>query len=75
MGMPFPTGLRRIDALRPQLIPWAWGINACATVLGSVLCVLLSSLVGFNVVLMLAAAVYLVGWLFFSLTQPRAVTD
>jgi hypothetical protein len=75
MGMPFPTGLRRVDVLRPQLIPWAWGINACATVLGSVLCVLLSSLVGFNVVLMLAAAVYLVGWLFFSLTQPRAVTD
>jgi hypothetical protein len=72
MGMPFPTGLRRIDALRPQLIPWAWGINACATVLGSVICVLLSSSAGFNVVLILAAAVYLIGWLFFSLTQLRA---
>jgi hypothetical protein len=72
MGMPFPTGLRRIDALRPQLIPWAWGVNACATVLGSVLCVLLSSSAGFNALLILAAAVYLTGWLFLTLTQPRS---
>jgi len=71
MGMPFPTGLRYVDKYRPELNPWAWGINACATVMGSVLCILISSLAGFTIVLLLGAAIYLIGWLIFTLTQPR----
>src|SRR5262249_49392276 len=31
MGMPFPTGLRRVD-----MVEWAWALNAAASVLGSV---------------------------------------
>jgi spermidine synthase len=72
MGMPFPAGLRYVDTAKPQLTSWAWGVNACATVLGSVLCVLIGSLAGFNVVLVLAAVIYLLGWLTLALTQPRA---
>jgi SAM-dependent methyltransferase len=74
MGMPFPAGLRYVSNYRPELSPWAWGINACATVLGSVLCVLISSLAGFTVVLLLSAVVYLFGWLVFAGTQWRVVT-
>jgi hypothetical protein len=72
MGMPFPAGLRQVQGFRPELAPWAWGVNACATVLGSVLCVLISSLSGFNVVLLLAAGIYLTGWLVFTVSQRRA---
>jgi hypothetical protein len=72
MGMPFPAGLRYVSNYRPELTPWAWGINAYATVLGSVLCMLISSLVGFTVVLLLGAAIYLIGWLIFTLAQSYA---
>jgi hypothetical protein len=72
MGMPFPAGLRRVSSYRPELTPWAWGINAYATVLGSVLCILISSLAGFTIVLLLGAAIYLIGWLIFTLTQSHA---
>lgn len=74
MGMPFPAGLRYVNSFRPELNPWAWGINACATVLGSVLCILISSLAGFTVVLLLGVAVYLIGWLIFTVTQLRTAT-
>jgi hypothetical protein len=67
MGMPFPAGLRHVSGYRPELAPWAWGINAYATVMGSVLCMLISSLVGFTIVLLLGATIYLIGWLIFTL--------
>lgn len=72
MGMPFPAGLRHVDRYRPELNPWAWGINACATVMGAVLCILISASLGFNTVLLFGAAVYLLGWLIFTFSQPRA---
>ncbi|MBN1795839.1 MAG: methyltransferase domain-containing protein [Sedimentisphaerales bacterium] len=74
MGMPFPTGLRYVNSFRPELNPWAWGINACATVMGSIICVMISSLAGFNLVLLLGAAVYLIGLLVFVVSQSKSVT-
>ncbi len=71
MGMPFPTGLRYVDNHRHELNPWAWGINACATVMGSVLCTLISSLAGFTIVLLLSAAIYLIGWIIFAVSQRQ----
>jgi SAM-dependent methyltransferase len=61
MGMPFPTGLRYVDRFRPELTPWAWGINACATVAGAILCTLISMEWGFRVAFWVAAGVYLLG--------------
>ncbi|KPK85527.1 MAG: hypothetical protein AMJ81_03385, partial [Phycisphaerae bacterium SM23_33] len=60
LGMPFPTGLRILGRMDEAALPWAWGINACATVLGSMLCVLLSIHAGFTVSLMTAVCIYLV---------------
>jgi hypothetical protein len=74
MGMPFPAGLRHVDNYRRELNPWAWGVNACATVMGAVLCILISSSLGFTIALLTGAAVYLVGWATFALLRPR-VTD
>lgn len=58
MGMPFPIGLSRLAAEAPAFIPWAWGINGCASVLSALAAALLAIHVGFNVVLLLAAALY-----------------
>jgi len=69
MGIPFPTGLRQVDQTRPELNPWAWGINACATVMGTIVCILISNLLGFRIALILAAVIYLMGWLIFMTSQ------
>jgi SAM-dependent methyltransferase len=58
MGMPFPLGLARLAHQTPSLIPWAWGINGCASVLSALLAALLAVHVGFRAVLLIAAALY-----------------
>jgi len=36
MGMPFPSGLRRLEQWHAPSVRWAWALNAAASVLGSV---------------------------------------
>jgi hypothetical protein len=72
MGVPFPTGIRVLARVRPQLIPWAWGINGYTSVVGSVLAVLLGIELGFMAVLISAAAVYALGVLGYWLMDLRS---
>jgi SAM-dependent methyltransferase len=58
MGMPFPLGLSRLASEAPAAIPWAWGINGCASVLSALLAAMLAVHLGFSAVLVLAAALY-----------------
>jgi SAM-dependent methyltransferase len=62
MGMPFPTGIRFAQLLGDAIIPWAWGINAVTTTLGSIACILASMEVGFTASLLSAGIIYLVGF-------------
>lgn len=59
MGMPFPLGLGRVSARAEALVPIAWGVNACVSVVAAVLATLLAIHLGFTVVLLLALLVYL----------------
>ena len=58
MGMPFPLGLERVSQRFPALVPWAWGINGCASVLSAVLATLLAMNIGFTLVVAVAIAAY-----------------
>jgi len=60
LGMPFPLGLRQAGINMPEAIPWAWGLNAVASVVGSVGAMILATITGFTGVLLAAAAAYLV---------------
>ncbi len=60
MGIPFPTGLRLLSDVNLRFIPWAWGANGVASVIGSVVCILLSMAYGFNVVLGVGIGAYLI---------------
>jgi len=62
MGMPFPLGLAALQQKTPQLIPWAWGINGCASVLSAILAVLLAIEIGFNGVMICAVVLYVLAW-------------
>jgi len=58
MGMPFPLGLASVARASPQLVPWAWGLNACASVVAAILATLLAMHFGFASVVLLALALY-----------------
>ena len=36
MGMPFPTGLQRLEEWHAPSVRWAWSLNAASSMLGSV---------------------------------------
>ena len=54
MGMPFPTGLRLV-----KTVEWAWALNAAASVLGSVMAMIIAIHFGLTVTLLCAALAYL----------------
>jgi len=58
MGIPFPAGIARLAPHAQALVPWAWGVNACGSVVAAVLATLLAIHVGFAAVVMLAAILY-----------------
>ena len=60
MGMPFPLALGHLKTHAPSLVPWAWGINGCASVISAVLATLLAMTFGFSGVVLLAAVLYAV---------------
>ena len=63
MGMPYSLGLASVQQSTPELMPWAWGINGCASVLSAILAVLLAIHIGFNGVMLCAVALYIIAWL------------
>ena len=63
MGMPFPLGIRYAATHARPLLPWIWSLNGYASVLGSVLSVVLAIQIGFTAVLFIALGVYLAAFL------------
>ena len=59
MGMPFPTGLRRLGSHTPPIVPWAWGVNGFASVTAAVLGATLAISLGFTALTLIALAIYL----------------
>lgn len=58
MGMPFPLGLASLAGGAGRLVAWAWGVNACTSVVAAVLATLLAIHFGFNAVILLALLLY-----------------
>lgn len=60
MGMLFPLGLRHLGRSHAELLPWAWAINGCASVVATSLATLLALGAGLVTLLVAAAACYVV---------------
>lgn len=58
MGIPFPTGLQLVSNRAAALVPWAWGINGCASVAGATLATFTAIHLGFRVVVLAALVCY-----------------
>ncbi|MCK4719717.1 hypothetical protein KAU08_03610 [bacterium] len=63
MGQPFPLGLRIIAREGLGVIPWAWGVNGAASVLGSALSLTIAIGIGYRLTLFAGVAIYLIGLL------------
>jgi len=58
MGVPFPAGIRLTGRVAPGLVPWAWAVNGCASVLSAILAVMIAISHGFSRVLMAGGLAY-----------------
>ncbi len=60
MGIPFPVGLGLLSKQNKNLIPWAWAINGCFSVISTALATLVAVEAGYYLVMLIAALAYLV---------------
>jgi hypothetical protein len=61
MGGPFPLSLRLLHQRSlDEAVPWAWGVNAAFTAVGSSACLVLGMWLGFSGIMALAVCGYLI---------------
>lgn len=65
MGNPFPLRLRNLGQEDPSLIPWAWAVNGCFSVLAPLIAMMMAMGAGFTSVLWAGAGCYLLAFLLF----------
>jgi len=66
MGLPFPLGIRLLkEGGMGNRIPWMWGVNGSASVLGSAMTILIAISLGFTQALLAGAVCYLIVFLIF----------
>ena len=71
MGMPLPLGVRLLPETAVPWLPWLWGLNGVASVLGSALVVAVALQVGFRVAALLPALCYLLAAVFSGHPSPQ----
>jgi len=58
LGVFFPSGLRIVSGENPDFIPWAWGVNGGASVVGTILAIVLAITFGFPLVTFAGLGLY-----------------
>jgi hypothetical protein len=71
MGMPFPTGLARLEAWHKPALRWAWSLNAASSVLGSVSALVCAIYLGLMQTLMVGGLLYLGALLIFAIVKSH----
>ncbi len=72
LGGFFPLGIRIAERANPRLVPWAWAVNGCATVIGTLVAVIAGMSSSFTIVTLIALCAYAVG-VFALLISERGV--
>ena len=58
MGMPMPAAIALLNERRPNLVPWAWGVNGVASVIATSAAIVIAMTLGYRWVILAAAAFY-----------------
>ncbi len=72
MGMPFPTGLKRLQEWHKPSVRWAWALNAASSVLGSVGALVCAIYLGLIQTLFIGALLYVAALLIVLRLRSRA---
>jgi len=72
MGMPFPTGLRRMESWHPPATRWAWSLNAASSVLGSVGALVCAIYLGLMQTLVVGGLFYLGALVIIMRVEPQS---
>jgi spermidine synthase len=72
MGVPYPNGLDSLQESKPDLLPWAWGMNGGLSVAGSALARIISVSSGFPVLLALGIGLYVMVGSLFPVNRSRS---
>jgi spermidine synthase len=70
MGIPFPTGLGKLQENGKSLLPWAYGVNGALSVTGSLLASVVAMHWGYLFVLAIALVLYLGAGILFPANLP-----
>ncbi len=71
MGIPFPTGLERLEEWHSPSTRWAWSLNAASSVLGSVGALVCAIYLGLVQTLLVGGALYLCAFLILARDRAR----
>jgi len=63
LGMPFPTGFSLLSQKKKELAPWLWGINGAASVVSSVLAVVISIFYGISTTFFVGIIFYVLAFI------------
>jgi predicted membrane-bound spermidine synthase len=72
MGMPFPTGLRRLEEWHAPALRWAWSLNAASSVLGSVTALVCAIYLGLMQTLVVGGLLYLCALIVIMRVEPQS---
>lgn len=61
-GIPFPLGMKKLSLKSDIMLPWAYGINGCLSVIATVLATIVSVEIGFTGVMFFAAGFYFISF-------------
>ncbi len=75
LGSFFPLGIRLAERTNAKLVPWAWAVNGCATVIGTLLAVMAGMTWSFTAVTLVALCVYALGVTALWAAQRRAPAE
>ena len=75
LGMPFPLGILAVVNQARGAVAWAWAFNGLFTVVGGLASVLLSIYFGFKNTLLIAGAIYLLGFIAYSRIRQSAAVN
>ena len=75
MGMPFPSGLRRLEQRHAPSVRWAWSLNSASSVLGSAGAIFLAIYLGLRATLLIGGALYLCAMIVILATDRRTASS
>ncbi len=75
MGMPFPTGLGRLEHFHKPSVRWAWSLNAAASVLGSAGSIFCAIYLGLRETMLLGGALYLIAMVIVKVAMAKRTSE